>query len=113
MFGPIIQIMGDALKTYKIVNRMGVEETMIGVKATLKRLEVIPESNIMMGHFDLNLKGKKTKMNKAWRVYKKGVEKDYNLDEFVAYMEENQDLLPKEIVESLIEIGNGLGYLYH
>lgn len=66
-----------------------------------------------MRFFDLNDEGKKTKMLKAWKLYKKGMGQLCSLDKVLAFMEENNDFLPKATVEELKVIGDNIGYLYH
>lgn len=38
--------------------------------------------------------------------------KDYGLDKFNRYMRENYGIMPVEIIERVVEIGNGIMYLY-
>ncbi|GLJ47797.1 hypothetical protein SUGI_1009550 [Cryptomeria japonica] len=81
------------------------EDNAQGVKTVLQTLEIVPQSKIMLGFFDLNAEGKKNKISKAWKLFKVGVGQKYKLDEFEAFMSAHGDLLPEEVIERLKVIG--------
>ncbi|GLJ18045.1 hypothetical protein SUGI_0318430 [Cryptomeria japonica] len=111
-FAPIVQVLGYFVNAYGIVATVR-EENAIEVKTALESLEIVTQSKIMLGFFDLSAERKKIKMAKAWKLYKVGVGSRYNLDEFLAFMGKKEELLPVEIVDRLKEIGEGIDYLYH
>ncbi|GLJ29121.1 hypothetical protein SUGI_0574080 [Cryptomeria japonica] len=76
-------------------------------------IKPVPEFGVMVGYFDLNAEGVKTKMKAAWSLYKTRVGKAYSLEKFEAFMRENSEIMTDEMVARLVELGNGMAYLYY
>ncbi|GLJ52733.1 hypothetical protein SUGI_1122920 [Cryptomeria japonica] len=66
-----------------------------------------------VGIFQLNAEVKKQKMKKAWELFKAGVVKEYSVDKFAEFMKNNDNVMPEEIVDMVVVIGNGIAYLYN
>ncbi|GLJ16411.1 hypothetical protein SUGI_0278660 [Cryptomeria japonica] len=91
-----------------------VREDLAGaVKTSLNSINPVSEPRLMIGYFDLNVEGMKTKMKKAWSLYKSGLGKECSLEKFEAFMRENSEIMVDEMVDRLVDLGNGMAYLNH
>lgn len=113
LFEPIVQVLGHAISTNGIVRRMVQEDLTQGVFEALDTIEVVMAFGCMLGFFYLNVEGKKKKMQKSQSLFKAGIVKEYSMEKFEAFMQENKGFMPKEIVEKVVQIGEGIKYLYN
>lgn len=113
LFQPIIQVLGHPLSANGILQRMVEEGIYLEVMRALDGIVSNPEDRCMLGYFYLQVVGIKTKMQKAWSIFKVGIVKENSMDRFEAFLQENGDLFPEGVGDRLMVIGNGIKYLYN
>ncbi|GLJ31904.1 hypothetical protein SUGI_0642160 [Cryptomeria japonica] len=106
LFQAIIQVLGNALLANGKVRRMVEEGIYIEVMRAMDGIVSNLKDGCMLGYFYLQAKGKKKKMQKAWSIFKACIVKEYNMDRFVAFLQENVDLFLEGVGDRLVVIEN-------
>lgn len=113
LFQPIIQILGNPLTANDMIRGMVAKEIYLEVANAMDSIDINHSDSCMLGHFCLDVEGKKKLMQKAWALYKTCIMKEYNMGKFEAFYQANDKLFPTKVAARLISIGKGIGYLYH
>lgn len=112
-FSMYIQLLGYNLWGVRIAGRTIRREYLDVVMEAVNNLPMVPESRVMLNIMDRNAEGKKVKMQKAWKLFKK-LEKKNNVDNFLAFLNANTGLLSQEALARMMDIFfAGVGFLYH
>ena len=67
----------------------------------------------LLGFFCLEAEGKKMKVRKAWSLFKTCVMKENDMSKFETFYQANDNIFLVEVVERMVSIGRGIGYLIH
>ncbi|GLJ11632.1 hypothetical protein SUGI_0173270 [Cryptomeria japonica] len=85
LFQPIIHVLGHPISANGILRRTVDEDIYLEVMRALDGIVSIPIDGCMMGHFGLQVVGKKKKMQKAWSMFKAGIVKENSMESFEAF----------------------------
>ena len=92
IFWPIIQILGHPMTANRMIWRMIAEEIYLEVTIALELIGTSLSGGGMLSLFCLEAKGKKKLMKKAWELFKTCVTKEYDMSNFEAFCQANDNL---------------------
>ena len=106
-----MQVIGHPTWVNDMVRRMIVDE--LFEQMALDFMDLSLPGGLLKAHFAPFVEKERKFMKKAWKIFKKCVAKENNLDKFLNVCNENEGIFLVDIVARVASIGKGIGYLYH